>query len=243
MKKLILAFTLCFPLIFLSQEKSKEQLNEMRNASFTIRGTVGIPRAISSNMFRTCFNGVYAGNLSFNFRLFNNVFVGVGYDNSHFLNNKKVFTYYIPPSGQKEYGLSYNTRIMAHAGFVKIGGDKFFSNTGYMSYSVNSGLMAINYVNVEADTNLANRPYGLKMYYTPYVQPEMAVNFIVGEERTLSLSIMLAYTTVLSNFDPKGPRFNHISEVKSKSNNYFMSWLNIGFGFNVLINRKQKTAG
>jgi hypothetical protein len=194
-------------------------------------------------MFRTCFNGVYAGNVSFNYRIFNNVIVGLGYDNSHFLNNKKVFTYYIPPSGQKEYGLSYNTRIMNHSGFLRIGGDKFFSNTGYMNYSVNSGLMAMNYFNVEADSSVENRPYGPKMIYSPYVQPEISVNFIVGEERTLSLSIMLAYTTVLTNFDPKSPRFNHFAEVKSKSNRHYMSWLNIGFGFNVLIGKKAAASG
>jgi hypothetical protein len=111
-----------------------------------------------------------------------------------------------------------------------------------MSYSLNSGLMGVNYMNVEVDTSAANQPYGLKAYVSPYVQPELGINFIIGEERTMSLSILFAYTTVFTKFDPKGPKFNHIKEVHEQSNRYYPSWLNVGFGFNVLINRKQKGA-
>ncbi|MBA3663711.1 MAG: hypothetical protein H0W61_05830 [Bacteroidetes bacterium] len=230
MRTLILALLLLFTAFAYPQDK----ILDKRNALVTIRGNVGIPRGISSQMFRTCFAGVYEANLSVNVRLFGNFFIGVGYQNSHFQNNKFLKFQYFKAS------IPYNTRLMAHSGFMKIGIDKFFSPTGYMSYSLNSGLMQVNYLHVNADTNLLNRPYGLQTYITPYLQPEMAVNFIVDEKQKMSLSIFVAYATVLSNFDPKGPRFNHFEEVSKKNNRYYMSWFNIGFGFTVLLDRKAK---
>lgn len=213
---------------------AQEKITNKQNAPYTIRGNIGIPRTVSSQMFRTCFNGVYEGNLSFNARLFGGFFAGIGYQNTHFQNNKFLqFKYF-------NANVPYNTRIMAHTGFVKIGVDKFYSESGYMSYSLNSGFILANYMNVNADTSRLNRPYGPLSFSAPYVQPEISVNFIVDEKKQLALSIMLAYTTVFANFDPKAPRFNHFEEVSKKNNRYVMSWFNIGFGFTVLINKKNK---
>ena len=109
-----------------------------------------------------------------------------------------------------------------------------------MSYCLNSGFMQCNYSNVNLDTNINNKPFGKLIFSAPYIQPEVSANFIV--DNTISFSIMLSYTTLFSNFDPKAPRFNHFEEVKKTSNKYYMSWLNIGFGFNVLINTKSSAA-
>jgi hypothetical protein len=214
--------TICF-----SQKIDKQ------NAKFTVRGNIGIPRTISSSMFQTAFSGVAEGNLSFNVRLFNNFFVGLGYQMSYFQNNKFLKFQYFNNS------IPYNTRFTGNGGFVKLGYDQFFSEKGYMSYSINSGVMQYNYSFVNLDTNINNKPYGKLLFLSPYVQPEISANFIV--DNTLSFSIMLSYTTVFDKFDPKSPRFNHFNEIRSASNKYYMSWLNIGFGFNVLINSKSKS--
>lgn len=228
MKKLLLVLfsvinTFCF-----SQKIDKQ------NARFTIRGNVGIPRTINSKMFRTAFNGVFEANLSFNARVFNNFYVGLGYQISHFQNNKFLQFQYFNNS------IPYNTRITGNAGFLKLGFDKFFSDKGYMSYSINSGIMQCNYSNVNLDTNINNKPYGKQVFITPYVQPEVSVNFLV--ENNLSFSIMLSYTTLFTKFDPKAPRFNQFEEVSKANNSHFMSWINIGFGFNILINNKSNSS-
>lgn len=228
--RLVLVF---FFILGMTAIRAQENFKTKQNAAYTIRGNVGIPRSISSQMFRTSFNGVYEINLSVNARLFNNVFVGLGYQNSHHQNNKFLKFQYFNAS------IPYNTRIDAHSGFLKIGGDRFFSDDNYMSYSVNTGLMQVNYKNVNEDTTKLNKPFGMQQYMTPFVQPEMSVNFIVDEKRTMSLSIMIAYTTVLTRFDPKAPRLNHFEEINKSRNSYYMSWINIGFGFNVLINRRK----
>lgn len=231
MRKAILLIFLGLAVTGFSQQKKE-------NAPFTIRGNIGIPKSVSSAMFRTAFNGVYEGSLSLNVKLFSNFFVGLGYQNSHFQNNKKVFVYYQVPSSQKTAGgsLSYNTRMIGHAGFLKLGYDQFFEK-GYVSYSLNTGLMFVNYANVVPDTNAANLPAVAKNFSAPYVQPELAVHFLA--DRALSFSIMLGYTTMFYKFDPKAPRFNDIQQVVERRNAYVMSWLNIGFGFNIHIYTKK----
>lgn len=229
-------FFLGLLLLLTSSCFSQDKILNKRNAPVTIRGNIGIPRSVSSQMFRTCFSGVYEASLSVNVRLFGNFFVGAGYQNSHFQNNKFLKYQFFKAS------IPYNTRIMMHGGFLKLGTDKFFSPTGFMSYSLNSGLMQLIYMNVHADTNNLNKPYGPLTIIAPFVQPEMSVNFIVDEKQTMALSIMLSYTTLLTNFDPKSPRFNHFEEINKKNNRYSISWFNIGFGFTVLINRKSQGA-
>src|SRR4051812_37762720 len=118
------------------------QKADQRNALVTIRGNVGIPKPITSKMFRTSFAGLYEANLSINLRLFDNFYAGIGYQNTHFQNNKFL--------KQQLYNtsVSYNTRLLGHGAFLRLGYDQFFSEKGYMSYSLNSGLMLCNYLNV-----------------------------------------------------------------------------------------------
>jgi hypothetical protein len=68
------------------------------------------------------------------------------------------------------------------------------------------------------------------------LQPEIAVNFLT--DRRLSFSIILSYTTLFYFYDPKAPRFNQFEEINDLSNKAVMGWINIGFGFNILINKK-----
>lgn len=226
MKKAIIYFLLFLSFYGVSQKINKE------NAFFTIRGNIGLPKVISSQMFRKSFAAVYEGNLSFNLRMFNNVYAGLGYQNTFFKNNDFLkFTYY-------KTSIPYNTKLSCNGIFFKVGYDKFFSETGYVSYALNSGFMISNYSNVNADTNKANKPYGVQAFNAPYVQPEVTVNFIV--DKTLSFCLILSYTTLFSTYDPKAPRFNHFEEIQKSSNKYIMGWINFGFGFNVLLNKKKK---
>jgi len=207
-----------------------------RNSLVTIRGNIGIPRTLTSEMFRTAFDGVYEYNLSVNARMANIFFVGAGYQNTQFQNNKDVFAHYqFKDPNNSSNSLPYNTRLMGHAGFLKLGVDKFFEK-GYMSYCLNAGVMACSYQKVHADTSVANRPYPSTKFNAPYIEPEVSVNFLT--DGNLGFSIMLSYATMLAHFDPKAPRINHIEEVNSKSNSYVMSWINIGFGFTVLLGKK-----
>jgi len=226
MRKLLTLIYLSISVFCFSQKP------DQRNALITVRATVGIPKTLSSKMFRTSFQGLYEANLSVNIRVINNVYLGAGYQNTHFQNNKNVFVYYRAKQGT----LSYNTRQLGHGLFLKLGYDKFFSETGYFSFSANGGYMLNNYLNVNADTSDYNAPFAGEKFNAVYFQPEVSANFIV--DRHLSFSLMMSYTTMFRKFDPKVPRFNQFEEIRTTRNNYFMGWLCFGVGFNILINRK-----
>jgi hypothetical protein len=202
---------------------------QKQNADITIRGHIGVPAVLSSQMFRTAFNGVYETDLSVNYRVWKNLYAGVGYQNVFFQNNKGVFVFYKTPQGS----LSYNTRIMGHSPIIKLGYDYFFSDNGFISYAVNIGYMFARYTNVVIDTSQQNRPYGALSFSAPLVQPEVSFNFNV--EDNLVFSFYFAYNNLLYKFDPKSPRFNHVARVNEAGNNYIMSWLTLGFGFSVIL--------
>jgi hypothetical protein len=225
-----------FTILFFITSACFSQKNNKQNALITVRGNLGIPRTISSAMFSKSFNGVFEGNLSANIRVFSNFYFGIGYQNSSFLNREEVFVFYRANNG----ALSYNTKLACNAGFIKIGYDKFFSEIGYISYSINTGLMINKYTNINPDSSKANAPFPSQNFITPYIQPETSLNFIV--DNNLSFSIFVNYTTMLYKFNPKAPRFNQVEEVKSKSNKYYISYFTFGFGFTILINPKSKSS-
>jgi len=204
------------------------------NPFFTIRGNIGIPRSVSSQMFRTSFKGVYDGNISANLKMGKFMFIGAGYQNSYFQNNKEVFVYYTVPSGQKTGGISlaYDTKMIMHGGFLKFGYDKFFEK-GYITFALNVGYLRAFYTNVIEDSALTNQPFVPKNFSTPYAQPEVSINFLA--DKSVGFSIMLGYTTLFYKFDPKAPRFADVQQVQDSHNKYLISWINIGFGFNILI--------
>lgn len=125
--------------------------------------------------------------------------------------------------------------MIGNAGFLKIGYDKFFER-GFVTYALNAGFMMVQYTNVINDSSAANRPFVAKTFNAPYLQPEISIGFMT--DRALSFSVIFSYTTLLYNFDPKAPRFNDVDELRGKTNHYFMSWINIGFGVTVLLGKR-----
>lgn len=221
------------PLLLFSQQRDK------RSAPFSIRYNIGIQKSLTSKKFRTAFDGVFESNLSINTRLFSTFFIGIGYQYTNFQNNKAVFVFYQnkdPNGNPLGASLPYNTRMIGNAGFIKLGYDHFFEK-GFVTLSLNSGYSIVNYKNVVNDSSAANLPFRSKTFNAPYLQPEISVSFMA--DRSLTFSLMLAYTTMFYRFDPSAPRFNAVEEVRNKSNKYFMTWLNIGFGATILLGKRQ----
>jgi hypothetical protein len=223
MRKLALLLSVLLSFSAHSQSAKKE------NAPVTIRGVIGISRATSSQQFRQSFDGVFEANISLNFKVKKQFFIGAGYQ-SDFFKNKETIQY-------KNYNASipYNTQLVGNSAYVKLGYDQFLEKV-YMSYALNVGYSFFQYKNVNQDSSLANQPFVGISFSAPYLQPEIAVNFLT--DRRLSFSIILSYTTLFYFYDPKAPRFNQFEEINDLSNKAVMGWINIGFGFNILINKK-----
>ncbi|WP_317898170.1 hypothetical protein [Aurantibacillus circumpalustris] len=232
MRQILLVLIFISPLITFSQTRDK------RSAPYTVRYNIGIQKSLSSQKFRTAFNGIFETNLSLNARVFSTFFIGVGYQYSHFQNNKAVFAFYQakdPKGNATGATLSYNTRLIGNTPFIKIGYDHFFEK-GFATFGLNAGYSLMHYNNVVNDSADANLPFPASKFNAGLLQPEISVSFIT--DRSLTFSIMVAYTTAFYKFDPKEPRFNAIDELRDKSNNYFMSWINIGFGVTLLLGKR-----
>jgi len=217
---------------------SSNAQNIKRTAPYSIKGFVGIPRAVSSKMFRTAFNGVYEVGISANFRAFSNFYVGFGANNTHFQNNKGLFAsrafIETNPSTGKPTGKirPYNTRLNCLGGFLKIGYDQFFEKA-YISYALDAGLFAGEFQNINMTGSPENLPLSPARFQAPYLQPEITSNFYT--DGPLTFSILFSYGILLKKFDPKAPHFNGIQEISEASNKFPMSWVNIGFGFAILL--------
>ncbi len=204
------------------------------NARFVIKVNAGIPKPITSNMFRKCFNGFYDAGISFNLRTIGNVYFGIGYQNIFFKNNAYLKAKYFNAS------IPYDTRMLADCPFVTFSYDRFIKERAYVSYSINYGYIISRYTSVNNDTSAANLPIVSKEFTAQYIKPEVSFNFIDKENPWVSFSVSLAYTTLIYKFDPKAPRFNHFEDIQKRSNRYYMSWLTVGFGVNVLLGRSKE---
>jgi hypothetical protein len=229
MKRAFFILVFCLPLLFTAQEIKK------LNSRVTLRGNIGIPQIFGSKMFRTSFSGVLESGLSVNIRAVSNFYIGGGYQYTGFSVNKKDWAiYYLNPQNTST-SVFYKTTLVGNSGFLKFGYDYFFSNIGYVSYGVNAGYMSAVYSKILPDTSAPNRPFMPTSFSAPYLQPELAFNFLA--EKHVSFSIMLSYTTLFYRFDPRAPRFNHVGEVREERNRANMNWLNISIGFNILLGK------
>ena len=219
-------FLIFFAFQSLSQNKGKEV------SDFVIHGNVSIPNPVSSEMYRTAFDGIYEANLVVSKKVAEYFLLGAGYQSVLFQNDERFKYAYFNAS------IPYNTRLQDHGLFLRFTYARYSSAKIFLDYSVNAGVSFLNYYNINADTSAVNKPYGAQKFTAPFLQPEFSLNFLV--EHNLSFSFNLSYTTLFSNFDPKAPRFNQFEEISVASNNYFMSWINFGFGFNVLLSTKKK---
>lgn len=232
MKALVKIFflVLCLPNFILSQEISTP-LGNIDNAPFIIKVNAGIPRTISSQMFRKSFTGVYEAGISLNFKLLKNFYMGVGFQRTDLRNvdslKFKVFNAKLP----------YNTHLIGGSPYVRLTYNKFYKKNIFVDYSISYGYMLVNYTNVNEDTTSKNKPFVSQNFTSHFIQPEVSANFIIEEH--LAFSVMLNYTTVFYKFDPKAPRFNQFDFINKKSNNYYMSWFSLAFGINILIGKRK----
>jgi hypothetical protein len=226
------------PNLFFGQEETPGINVKRDNARFVIKMVAGIPKPITSSLFRKSFNGFYDMGISGNFRTVGNVYFGIGYQNIFFKNNsylkQQVFNASIP----------YDTRLLSDCPFVVLSYDKFLKERSYVSYGIHYGYIIARYTNINFDTSLANKPFVARDFAAQYIKPEVSFNFIDSDNPWVSFAVSIAYTTVLYKYDPKAPHFNHfeIEDANGRAypNRYYMSWLTVGFGVNVLLGRSKE---
>ena len=214
---LIILLLFCF-CVSKSQEKSPQVLPR-----FSIRANIGIPKVVSSTAFRNSFSGIITSDASVNCKLFADFFIGVGYS----------YTYYKSQKYFREKNV--NTSMEAQNGYVKLGYDKFFSEKGFVTISLNAGYNFNEYKSISytSDTLRGVNP---TKFTSGFIEPMIGVYKIV--DPNFAIGAHLSYNYNFSQFNPSYPVFDKWLNYKGLSNSWNMSMITLGFGFYYGLARK-----
>jgi hypothetical protein len=190
---------------------------------FAVRGNVAIPNITSSKAFRSSFSGVMTADANISCKIFSNFFVGVGY----------AYTYY---KSQKHFrDLNVNTSMNSHNGYVKVGYDKFFSDNGFASISLNAGYNFNEYKGIVYKNDSLKGKYPTQ-FSSSFVEPMIGIYFIV--DPNFAIGGHLSYNYNFSQFNPHYPGFDKWLTYDHISNKWNMSMVTLGFGFYYGLARK-----
>lgn len=222
MKYIISCFILMSCLVSFSQDKAPVL------PKFSIRANVGIPKIASSAQFRNSFTGVITADASVNYKVFSDFFVGLGYSYTYF----KCQKYFRDPLRD-----NINTTLQMQNGYLKIGYDKFFSDNGFATFSLNMGYNVSDYKSVryKNDSLMGKYPTQFK---TAFIEPMIGLYLMV--DPNFAIGGHLSYNYNFSQFNPLHPQFNQWGPYgyTNLSNKWNISVVTLGFGFYYGIARK-----
>lgn len=219
MMRKILAVVFCFFGFCIISQNDNEP---MPRVSF--RATCGIPKSFSSQAFRFSFGGVYDAGLSVNVRVFDNFFMGLGYQNGLFVPQKYFRDKYVNNG-------FISTRMQTHDAYLKIGYDKWFidKSRGFYTFALNTGYNYSKYTAIAFPSDTLASIHPTDNFTGIFVRPEVTFNFLV--DPGFAFGIVFAYNYNLTKYDPKINMFSYYGDFSKYKNRAGISW--ISFGFNM----------
>lgn len=217
-----------FILLFITYALSSQEKSAPELPRFSIRANAGIPKIASSSQFRNSFSGVITGDASVNCKLFSNFFTGVGYSYTYY----KCQKYFRDPLRD-----NINTILQTQNGYVKVGYDKFFSERGFVTFSMNMGYSSSQYRSIRYKNDSLMGKYPTS-YSNAFIEPMIGVYFIV--DPNFAIGGHLSYNYNFVQFNPLYPQFNEWGPYgyTSISNKWNISLITLGFGFYYGLQRK-----
>lgn len=215
MKYILSCFILINYLVSFSQDKAPVL------PKFSIRTNIGIPKIASSSQFRNSFSGVITADASVNYKVYSNFFIGLGYSYTYF----KCQKYFRDPLHD-----NINTTLQMQNGYLKIGYDKFFSDNGFATFSLNAGYNVSEYRSVRYKNDSLRWKYPTQ-FNSVFIEPMIGLYFIV--DPNFAIGGHLSYNYNFSQFNPLNPQFNQWGPdgYTKISNKWNMSVVTLGFGF------------
>ncbi len=192
-----------------------------------VRANLGIPKIISSEMYRNSFSGVFSGELGVSYKLFSNYIIGIGYNYNYF----KAQRYFRENN-------RINASMQMQGGFLKLGYDHFFSPTAFTTVSLNMGYQTGKYYGL-VFANDSLKGYYPSQFANAYVEPMVGVYFIV--DPNFAFGAHLSYSYNFEQYDPLSTGFNKFGPTNYNKlhNKWGMSMITLGFGFYYGLERKR----
>lgn len=197
-------------LISVCQEKAPEL------PRVSIRANVSIPKVVSSQSFRNSFSGVVGLDANVNYKIASNFFVGLGYS----------YTYYKPQKVFRDQNV--NANMQSQNAYLKIGVDKFFSDNGFATFSLNTGYNFNEYQGLVYKNDTLKGKYPTQ-FSSSFIEPMIGLYFIV--DPNFAIGGHISYNYNFSQFNPAYPSFDKWFDYRNTTNKWNMSMITIGFGF------------
>jgi hypothetical protein len=217
MKFILSYFIVLSCLVSFSQDKAPEL------PKFSTRGNVSIPKVVSSNALRNSFSGVMSADMNISYKMTSDFFVGLGYS----------YTYYKSQKVFRDQNL--NANMQSQNGYLKLGFDKFFSDNGFTTFSINTGYNFNQYKGVVYKNDSLKGKYPTE-FAGAFIEPVIGIYFIV--DPNFAIGGHISYNYNFSKFDPTYSGFDKYFEYSKVKNNWNMSMINLGFGFYYGLTRK-----
>lgn len=183
---------------------------------YSIRFNCGIPKVISSQLFRNSFTGIVFGDANLNVKLFSNVFVGAGY----------TYTYLKTTPALSNLGVY--TNMQTQQGYLKVGYDHYLSDNQFVSFSVNAGYGYSSYQGIKyLNDSLKNR---VPTYFnSSFVEPQ--IGFYMVNDDGIALGLNLGYNFNFYKFDSRAPVTDKwLTNNNSLSNKWDISAIKLSLG-------------
>ena len=225
MKYILYSVLFLYSLRSAGQEGSSGKPPELPRVA--LRANIGIPKIVSSKMYRNSFSGVVAGEAGLSYKLFSNYFFGLGYTYTYF----KAQRYFRENS-------SVNASMQMQGGYLKLGYDHFFKPTAFTTISLNMGYQTGQYRGLKFANDSLVGKYPTQ-FGNAYVEPMVGIYFIVDPNFTFGAHLSYSYNFEQFNaqnigFDKFGP-----TGYNQFHNRWSMSMFTLGFGFYYGIQRKR----
>ncbi|MES2513175.1 MAG: hypothetical protein V4580_03490, partial [Bacteroidota bacterium] len=169
-----------------------------------------------SQSFRNSFSGVVEGNVNVTCKLVSDFFFGVGYSYTYY-KSQKVFR-----------DQNVNTNMQSQNGYLKLGYDKFYSDRGFVTFSVNMGYNFNQYKGLKYRSDTLVGKYPTK-FSSAFVEPVIGLYLMV--DPNFAIGGHISYNYNFSKYDPTYPGFDRWFDYKRVKNNWNMSMITVGFGF------------
>jgi hypothetical protein len=201
--------------------ESRRVHTDFKESLFAIRFSTTLPTPISNGALREKFRGIYEMNLSFNLRLADNFFMGLGYKEGLLGLNA------IPnPTSTVTINFDLDTKMHMHTGYVKLGYNKFHTENIFSTFAVNIGYNVSQFTNVVNPKNETN----LNLSYSSLlIEPEYSLNFAV--EENFSIGIFVSYNYMPTVFNPSNIALGDVTSLAGLNTTHVTGILNFGFGF------------
>jgi hypothetical protein len=217
-----------FSFTFLSAQENETETSDkvtVRPSLMSMRAEFSVPTPLNA-AWRKSMVGIFEGNISFNYKISHDFFIGVGYKGAMF---------YVPP---KFFLFEVKTKMQMHGAYLKLGYDIYKTNTYFITPSINSGWCYTRFTHINCKTDTMTwKPE----YQTWFIEPQVTFNFL--PDPNFGICVNLSFVVADHVWNPEIACLQDHIDFSEVRTNKITSYFNLGFGIYWGFGRGRTIAG